>query len=192
MKMNKKEAFKEMEEKALLKVGRYDYILLSGERNLFGAIIDDSGKVCIRNALIVAFEPEKRKVWKVENYIMEQCPEEFAACIKNLKKLAVCIGDREDDTSYHFVNDTDGKLRENFGVVGVVEAGEYIYAFCYDWKDKRNCCIMADCEGMEQADLYIIMKNLYIQGGETDGDGKNDDRDISGISETLFETGTEW
>lgn len=192
-KMNAKEVFKEMEEKALSKNGKYDYILLSREMERYGAIIFDSGKAPIRNALIVAFEQGKRSVWNVENHKMKQCPEELAVCIKSLKKLVVCTGDRENDTSYHLFCDAAQESGEDFCIVGVVEADEYVCAFSYDWLSGRNYYVLTVCEGVEQSDLYAIMKKLYEQGGVTCGTaGEKADRENVGAGGQIFRSNMDW
>lgn len=184
--MKKQDKFKEMEEKAITSGKNYDYIILSAEKKACGAILLDSGASRIRNALIVVAEQGVRKVWKVKDFEMQMCPLEFSMCVKNMAKIWMCIGDREQETSYHFTRDIDENCENDLCVVGAVEAGGYIYLFSFDWRKGLNCCTLTQCESSKQTDLFVIMTNMYENGGEMSGAGQNTKQENIEPVEAIF------
>lgn len=114
----KKMRFEKALEKAF-KEGRYDYFGISSNKTL--ATLNASELSRIKNAIVFVSNAGSIQKWIVEDYQVQQCPDELHICIKNSKVMLGCVGDHnieaycmymEDEShSYHISSLMDRKMK---------------------------------------------------------------------------------
>ena len=99
--MTKKEIFIEMRTDALSTYGKYDFIMLSSKTS--GAKLSETTASKIKNARVYVVLKDSRILkWEVENNRCVAAADNLMLCIRSPKKMAMCLGNPEDEDSYFF------------------------------------------------------------------------------------------
>ena len=150
-----KETFQEIEEKALRKKEQYDYFHISSTAAMIS--LPEYGRSRPKNAFIYVLMGANFLEWDISNFQPKKCPGTFTFCVKNTWNIAISVGESEENTAYFHFKDMAEKEPLDFLAVGAIETEEFAYAFCFDWKKKRNYYIAADRDATEGSDLFIII-----------------------------------
>ena len=155
--MTKKETFQEMKQRIISKK-KGDFISLSSEGTF--AAVYETRRARILHAMIVMQTETKQSEWRIEQGHLISCPDQFSLCIKNIGNAAVCIGDENDESSYHFLRLSEDGWAEPLSIIGVIELDEEAVAFLFDWKAKKIHYLYLERESDEDSDLYVLMTEM--------------------------------
>lgn len=155
--VTKKEKF----EKAAMKAfqsGKYDYFGIAEDNTR--ATIENSEVSKLKNAFVLIKTAEKVQQWAVENYQVTQCPNTLYVCIKNLKVLLGCLGDKDREESYFEFKNIKEMSTPALTIFGAVEVAECACVFYFDGKSKESCYVSQPSYGDEGADIYRLVNKL--------------------------------
>lgn len=155
--VTKKEKF----EKAAMKAfqsGKYDYFGIAEDNTR--ATIENSEVSKLKNAFVLIKTAEKVQQWTVENYQVTQCPNTLYVCIKNLKVLLGCLGDKDREESYFEFKNIKEMSTPALTIFGAVEVAECACVFYFDGESKESCYVSQPSYGDEGADIYRLVNKL--------------------------------
>lgn len=150
-----KEVFSELEEKALQKKSRYDYFYISSKAGMVS--LPEYGRCRIKNSFIYVQMGANLLEWEISNYRLSKCSGTFIFCVKNVWNIAISVGTSDEETVYLHFKDMAEKEPIDFWAIGALETEEFAYAFCFDWKVKKNFYIAAERVEAEESDLFSII-----------------------------------
>lgn len=153
----KKMRFEKALEKAF-KEGRYDYFGISSNKTL--ATLNASELSGIKNAIVFVSNAGSIQKWIVEDYQVQQCPDELHICIKNSKVMLGCVGDHNVEASFFEYREKKESNSVNERItIGVVEIYEGACAFYFDEMQKKKL-VLYNFQNQEDSPLYNVISGM--------------------------------